>query len=278
MPAEVYSAQEITLLISAWDPTTLNGARNRAMIGLFYGCGLRLNEALSIRPKDIDLQYGAVRVLFAKHGLSRTVGIDRTSAELVAHWIEMQYDLGFIPGTPLICSKYGTKLGKSGVYETLRRAARRVGLNRRIHPHGFRHSMAYTSAMDGVPIPSIRRLRTFAHQRRQPVFQSNSLTTHRRMGWLIVNQGQRRNYHRGQTAVKHAKRNPHVKREPGFKPIGPEHRRLAGFWVMNSGKQRQLSDIGASLIRMRSLVQIQIGPLTTLIETPQTCSLKFPTL
>jgi hypothetical protein len=65
---------------------------------------------------------------------------------------------------------------------------------------------------------------------------------------------------RGQTAVKHAKRSPHVKWEPGFKPIGPENRHSAGSWVMNSGKQRQLSDIGASLIRMRSLVQIQVGP------------------
>jgi hypothetical protein len=65
---------------------------------------------------------------------------------------------------------------------------------------------------------------------------------------------------RGQTAVKHAKRNPQPKRGPGFKPMGRENRRLAGSWVMNSGKQRQLSDIGASLIRMRSLVQIQAGP------------------
>ena len=156
LPAEVYTAEEVALLISAWDPEVATGARNRAMIGLFYGCGLRLNEALSVRPTDIDLRYGAVRVLFAKHDLSRTVGIDQTSAALVSNWMDMHYDLGFIPGTPLLCSKYGTKLGKSSVYETLRRAARSVGLNRRIHPHGFRHSMAYALAMDGVPIPIIQ--------------------------------------------------------------------------------------------------------------------------
>ena len=61
MPAEVYSAQEVNLLMSAWDPDKLHGARNRAMVGLFYGCGLRLNETLSLRPKDIDLEHRAVR-------------------------------------------------------------------------------------------------------------------------------------------------------------------------------------------------------------------------
>lgn len=157
MPAEVYSREEVALLISAWSPENNCGARNRAMIGLFYGAGLRLNEALSIRPKDLDLDNGAVRVLFGKGQTSRTVGIDRTSLELVARWVAMHDELRFLPGTPLICSMYGNKLAKSSVYQTLKRAARKVGINRRIHPHGFRHSMAYTMAMDGVPITIIQK-------------------------------------------------------------------------------------------------------------------------
>lgn len=156
MPAEVYSPQEVAFLISAWDPETNCGARNRAMVGLFYGAGLRLNEALSVRPNDVDIEHGAVRVLFGKGQRTRTVGIDRTSLDLVTNWMEMHDDVGFIPGTPLICSMYGNKLGKSSVRESLRRAARKVGLNRRIHPNGFRHSMAYSMAMDGVPITIIR--------------------------------------------------------------------------------------------------------------------------
>jgi len=156
MPAEVYSPQEVAHLISAWDPTTNCGARNRAMVGLFYGAGLRLNEALSVRPNDIDVENGAVRVLFGKGQRTRTVGIDKTSLGLVANWMDMHAEIGFVPGTPLICSMYGNKLSKSSVGESLRRAARKVGLNRRIHPNGFRHSMAYTLAMDGVPVTIIR--------------------------------------------------------------------------------------------------------------------------
>ncbi len=70
--------------------------------------------------------------------------------------LERHEEIGFIPGAPLICSMYGNKLGKSSVRESLRRAARKVGLNRRIHPNGFRHSMAYSMAMDGVPITIIQ--------------------------------------------------------------------------------------------------------------------------
>ena len=52
------------------------GLRNRALIALLYRTGLRINEALSLYPKDLDLEGGSVRVLNGKGGKSRTVGLD----------------------------------------------------------------------------------------------------------------------------------------------------------------------------------------------------------
>jgi hypothetical protein len=73
---------------------------------------------------------------------------------------------------------------------------------------------------------------------------------------------------RGQTAVKHAKTNRQAKRGLGFRSTGSEMRRLPGSWVTGGGKRRQLLRGGASLIRMRSLVQIQVGPhLESLVAT-----------
>jgi hypothetical protein len=65
---------------------------------------------------------------------------------------------------------------------------------------------------------------------------------------------------RGQTAVKHAKEYPQAKWRLGLRPTSAETGRLAGSWVTARGKRRQLSKGRASLIRMRSLVQIQVGP------------------
>ncbi|MEK6798040.1 MAG: tyrosine-type recombinase/integrase [Planctomycetota bacterium] len=64
------------------------GLRNRALIALLYRTGLRINEALSLYPKDLDLEGGSVRVLNGKGGKSRTVGLDPGAAAVIERWLE----------------------------------------------------------------------------------------------------------------------------------------------------------------------------------------------
>jgi hypothetical protein len=65
---------------------------------------------------------------------------------------------------------------------------------------------------------------------------------------------------RGQTAVKHATKSPQAKWGLGLQPTDPETGRLGGSWVTAGGKRWLLLRGRASLIRMKSLVQIQVGP------------------
>jgi site-specific recombinase XerD len=76
-PPEVLNDAEVRALLHACGDRTLPERRNRALLVLLYRSGLRISEALMLHPKDIDLDSGTVRVLFAKGGRSRTVGIDR---------------------------------------------------------------------------------------------------------------------------------------------------------------------------------------------------------
>jgi|GEM_PF-2316808 len=64
-PPEVHTDGEVRALLDAC-PDTHTGVRNRALLALLYRGGLRLGEALTLRPKDLDLEHGAVRVLHAK--------------------------------------------------------------------------------------------------------------------------------------------------------------------------------------------------------------------
>jgi len=66
---------------SRYAPT---GLRNRALIALLYRAGLRINEALSLYPKDLDLNDGCIRVLNGKGGRSRTVGLDPGAAAVIS--------------------------------------------------------------------------------------------------------------------------------------------------------------------------------------------------
>jgi site-specific recombinase XerC len=68
----VLSHDEVLALLAACGDSP-TGVRHRALLALLYRSGLRLNEALQIRPKDLDLANGAVRVLFGKGGTWRTL-------------------------------------------------------------------------------------------------------------------------------------------------------------------------------------------------------------
>ena len=67
---------------------TPTGLRNRALIALLYRTGLRINEALSLYPKDLELVDGSVRVLHGKGGKSRTVGLDPGAAAVINRWLD----------------------------------------------------------------------------------------------------------------------------------------------------------------------------------------------
>ena len=89
LPPEVLSPEEIAAMMDACSDTPA-GIRNRALITVLYRAGLRINEALELRPKDLDPRNGAIRVLFAKGGRSRTVGMDGQAFEAIGQWLEIR--------------------------------------------------------------------------------------------------------------------------------------------------------------------------------------------
>ena len=76
LPAEVLTDEEVRALMAVCDPDTVIGLRHRALLAILYRAGLRISEALQLRPKDVDAGSGTIRVLFGKRGYARTVGVD----------------------------------------------------------------------------------------------------------------------------------------------------------------------------------------------------------
>ncbi len=94
LPPEVLSDDEVCALMLACGRYAPTGLRNRALIALLYRAGLRINEALSLYPKDLDLTDGCIRVLNGKGGRSRTVGLDPGAAAVIARWLDARSRLG----------------------------------------------------------------------------------------------------------------------------------------------------------------------------------------
>ena len=118
-PPEVLAPGEVRALLDACSARSLPGVRNRALLAFVYRTGLRIREALEVRPKDLDLERaggGAVRVLFGKGGRSRTVGIDPGGVAQLAAWLALRERLAsqavpaWRPLAPVFCSVHGNRL------------------------------------------------------------------------------------------------------------------------------------------------------------------------
>ncbi len=155
-PAEVLTEDEVNSLIHACSNRAPTGIRNRALITVLYRAGLRLSEALALEPKDIDPKAGTVVVLHGKGDRRRTVGLDPGAMAMVLRWVEKRKQLGINGRAPLLCTLKGKPLKPSYVRTLLPRLADKEGIEKRVHPHGLRHTHAYELMMEGVPVPIIQ--------------------------------------------------------------------------------------------------------------------------
>jgi site-specific recombinase XerD len=127
------------------------------LITVMYRGGLRFGEALALKPKDIDPDQGTIMVLHGKGDRRRTVGLDPGAMAIILRWIEKRRTLGLTGRQRLFCTLQGRPLHASYVRTMLRRLGEKVGVEKRIHPHGLRHTMSFELMWEGVPAPVIQK-------------------------------------------------------------------------------------------------------------------------
>jgi site-specific recombinase XerD len=156
-PPEVLTEDEVKSLIRACSHRAPTGIRNRALITTMYRAGLRLSEALALKSKDIDADAGTITILHGKGDRRRVVGLDPGSMAVVLRWAEKRRTLGLTGRTQLFCTLAGRPLHASYVRTLLHRLGAKAGIDKRVHPHGLRHSMSFELMMEGVPVPIIQQ-------------------------------------------------------------------------------------------------------------------------
>lgn len=161
-PAEVLTPGEIAALLEAL-PDGGSGIRSRALIVLLWRVGLRAAEALALRVQDVDLEVGSVTVLHGKGAKRRVVGIDGPTRDYLREWLAERDRIGITPGAALFCTisndrgGLGRPLGASSLREMLKLYARKAGIEKRVHPHGLRHTCAAEMHREGVPMLLIQQ-------------------------------------------------------------------------------------------------------------------------
>jgi integrase/recombinase XerC len=156
LPPEILTDAEVLALMRSCGESD-TGLRNQALIAVMYRSGLRVAEALSLYPKDVDAAAGTVRVLCGKGGRSRTVGIDDGGLAVVARWAAVRAALGLTDRAPLLCTRAGKPLGTGYMRRLFSSLAARAGVTKRVHAHGFRHTHAAQLRSEGVDIGIISK-------------------------------------------------------------------------------------------------------------------------
>lgn len=151
-PAEPLTETEVWKLVGALSSRTSTGLRNRALIIVLWRAGLRISEALALRPSDVDSSAGTLRVLHGKGDKARTASIDRGAFEYLDRWLERRSTLGLPAGATLFCALNGPPVLTSYVRKMMPKWAARAGITKRVHAHGLRHTHAVELRREGVEV------------------------------------------------------------------------------------------------------------------------------
>ncbi len=115
--------------------------RDRAVMELLYGCGLRLSELTGLELGDIDWQQGTVAVT-GKGRKQRHVPFGSKAETALKQWLQHRSILLEQPEKALFISRNGTRISNSSVQQRLKKRAKQQGVGISLHPHMLRHSFA----------------------------------------------------------------------------------------------------------------------------------------
>ena len=147
---------EAEALLQAPDEKKPQGVRDRAMLEVLYGSGLRVSELAALKVAEINLEDGFL-VCRGKGGKERIVPLGRSSGRAVGRYLsEVRPRLDPGGREELFLSRRGRPFTRQGVWKLLRQHAVTAGLAARISPHVLRHSFATHLLERGADLRSVQ--------------------------------------------------------------------------------------------------------------------------
>ena len=154
----VLTIEEVGKIIDSIPSETPIDLRNRAMMEILYGSGLRISELLSLTTKDLHLNQGFIDII-GKGNKERIVPMSETSIVAVRKYItEGRIHFKKLPGDLLFVNYEGKPLSRQGAFKLIKKLAFDVGITKEISPHTFRHSFATHLLESGMDLRMVQEL------------------------------------------------------------------------------------------------------------------------
>lgn len=155
---EVLSVDEVSAIMESVDLSSWNGKRDRAILEVLYGCGLRVSEAVNLKISHVYLDEGFVQVV-GKGNKERLVPIGEMAVEAIRNYLEARPE----PAEPkyddiLFLNRFGKSLSRVAMFTMVKKQAMAAGISKEISPHTFRHSFATHLIENGADLRVVQEM------------------------------------------------------------------------------------------------------------------------
>lgn len=152
---------EMERMFACIDHSTAEGTRNRAMLEMLYGCGLRVSELVNLERSQLYLDEGFVRV-FGKGNKERLVPVGKVTQRYLEHYFDYRYlpsqkvrkgeeDIVFL-------NRLGSRISRNYVFMVIKDLAEKAGIGKKVGPHTFRHSFATHLLEGGADLRAVQEM------------------------------------------------------------------------------------------------------------------------
>jgi len=154
----VLSVPEVEAIIGGVNTGSVTGIRDRAILEILYGCGLRVSEACSLHISDVYPKESFLRII-GKGDKERLVPIGTPALEACNEWLSVRPEAAAPEFDDfLFLNRFGKPLSRMAVFNIVKKQAMLAGIRKEISPHTFRHSFATHLIEGGADLRVVQEL------------------------------------------------------------------------------------------------------------------------
>ena len=157
---DVLTVEEIQSIMDVIDLSTPEGHRNRAMVEVMYGCGLRVSELVTLRLSNLFFDDGFIKVV-GKGNKERLIPIGETAMKMVNLYVEgKRKELKIKKGEEdyVFLNRRGAHLTREMVFMLVKKWVAAAGIEKTVSPHTFRHSFATHLIEGGADLRAVQEM------------------------------------------------------------------------------------------------------------------------
>ena len=155
---DVLSEDEVFRIIDSVDVTTWQGCRDKAILEVLYGCGIRVSEAVGLKVSGLYFAEGFVRVI-GKGNKERLVPLNDMAADSLKAYLDRRPEPADSESDDIVfLNRFGRPLSRQSMFKMIKTQALLSDIRKEISPHTFRHSFATHLVEHGADLRVVQEM------------------------------------------------------------------------------------------------------------------------